>query len=118
MRGVVVGVVCARGRIGFVTVGRAGVRPQALRCLFFFPRKGGVSGCLAGAPSFCRLFHAARVNFCRPPRGRCMVVPMRVFSVESADGGHMAWSVAYDGMVSFAFRAGSTGGGSSHGALK
>lgn len=45
---------------------------------------------------------------------------MRVFSVESADGGHMAWSVcgAYDGMVSFAFRAGSTGGGSSHGALK
>lgn len=56
-----------------------------------------------------------------PPAARgCMVVPMRVFSVESADGGHMAWSVggAYDGMVSFAFRAGSTGGGSSHGALK
>ena len=43
---------------------------------------------------------------------------MRVFSVESADGDHMAWSVAYDGMVSFAFRAVSTGGGSSHGALK
>lgn len=45
---------------------------------------------------------------------------MRVFSVESADGDHMSWSVgvAYDGMVSFAFRAVSTGGGSSHGALK
>ena len=84
----------------------------------FFPRKGGASGCLADAPSFCRLFHAARVSFCRTPRGRCMVAPMRVFSIESADGGHMAWSVAYDGMVSSASLAGSTGGGSSHGALK
>lgn len=72
------------------------------------------------APAFCRLFRAARVSFCRPPRGRCMVVPMRVFSVESADGGHMSWSVgvAYGGMVSFAFRAVSPGGGSSYGALK
>lgn len=72
------------------------------------------------APAFCRLFRAARVSFCRPPRGCCMVVPMRVFSVESADGGHMSWSVgvAYGGMVSFAFRSVSTGGGSSYGALK
>ena len=72
------------------------------------------------APAFCRLFHAARVSFCRPPRGRCMVAPMRVFSIESADGGHMAWSVcgAYDGMVSSASLAGSTGGGSSYGTLK
>ena len=117
MRGVVVGLVCARGRISFVTV--ADAQGRARRCFDVFPTWG--VGAIGGrALAFCRLFHAARVSFCRPPRGRCMVVPMRVFSVESADGGHMAWSVcgAYDGMVSSASLAGSTGGGSSHGALK
>lgn len=117
MRGVVVGLVCARGRIGFLTV--ADAQGRARRCFDVFPTWG--VGAIGGrALAFCRLFHAARVSFCRPPRGRCMVVPMRVFSVESADGDHVAWSVcgAYGGMVSFAFRAGSTGGGSSHGALK
>ena len=117
MRGVVVGAVCARGRIGFVTVADA---PGRARRWFVFFTTGGVGAIGGRAPAFCRLFRAARVSFCRPPRGRCMVVPMRVFSVESADGGHMAWSVcgAYDGMVSSASLAGSTGGGSSHGALK
>ena len=50
MRGVVVGLVCARGRIGFVTVGRAGVRPQALRCLFSFLVKEGCLGAWRARP--------------------------------------------------------------------
>lgn len=56
MRGVVVGAVCARGRIGFVTVGRAGVRPQALRRLFSFHVKEGCRGAWRARPLFVVCF--------------------------------------------------------------
>lgn len=42
MRGVVVGVVCARGRIGFVTV--ADAQGRARRCFDVFPTWGGCRG--------------------------------------------------------------------------
>lgn len=48
MRGVVVGVVCARGRIGFVTV--ADAQGRARRCFDVFPTLG--VGAIGGRPCF------------------------------------------------------------------
>ena len=116
MRDVVVGAVCARGRIGFVTVGRAGARPPLFRCLSHV----GCRGDWRARPCFLSLVSRGARELLSAATRALYCFPMRVFSVESADGDHMAWSVcgAYDGMVSSAFRAVSTGGGSSHGALK
>lgn len=116
MRGVVVGAVCARGRIGFVTV--ADAQGRARRCFDVFPTWG--VGALGGRALFLSFVSRGARELLSAATRALYCFPMRVFSVESADGDHMSWSVgvAYGGMVSFAFRAVSTGGGSSHGALK